>query len=323
VALEPVVANEIYSGLQKVCDEAGLDASRASFIKYTMNAVFRVGSHIVRLSTGEFAIDHASRGVSVAQMLEIAEAPTIRLARLRVPQPIQSEGWVATVWDYVHASEMDPLPIDLASPLQNMHSLKVMPGAFGQWDPIPRFRKRIDRAANLSNKRAQEFAEWAKAEVGISAQELIGWLREQCDRREEELRDIQWHLPSGVIHADAHTGNILLRGRPTRPCADESAILCDLDGVTCGPPEWDLTPTAHGAIRFGRSRRDYDAFADAYGFDITMWEGWPTLRATRELQLTTSVIGDLAGRSGIAMQLAHRLRSMLSKNDAELWTRFS
>jgi Ser/Thr protein kinase RdoA (MazF antagonist) len=155
----------------------------------------------------------------------------------------------------------------------------------------------------------------------MDAEDLLRILGKRCDDVEEQLADISWQLPAGVIHGDAHTGNVLLRDTPRRPRADPTALLCDLDGVCHGPREWDLVPTAHGATRFGRSAADYHAFTEAYGFDITTWSGWPVLRQVRELQLVTSTINTLAGRPDVARELAHRLRSLLNDDTNVIWTR--
>jgi len=100
-------------------------------------------------------------------------------------------------------------------------------------------------------------------------------------------------------------------------------VLCDLDSVGTGPREWDLTPPAHGATRMGRPRAAYTAFADAYGFDVTTWPGWPVLRAVRDLQMATSTFGAFHGRDDVAHQLAHRLRILLAGDDDAVWTRYT
>lgn len=147
---------------------------------------------------------------------------------------------------------------------------------------------------------------------------LHGW----CEDIHGQLPSIRWHLPAGALHGDAHTGNLLLRSAPARPAADPTALLCDLDGLSHGPREWDLVPTAHGTTRFGRSPTPYHALADDYGFDILSWSGWPLLVRLRELQLVTSVIDSIAGRPAVADQLALRLRSLLADDSTVVWTRY-
>jgi hypothetical protein len=100
-------------------------------------------------------------------------------------------------------------------------------------------------------------------------------------------------------------------------------VICDLDSVAYGPREWDLTPAAHGVVRFGRSPAAYQRLARAYEFDVTGWCGWETLRQARDLQLVTSVLPDLPGRPDVAAQLAHRLRSLLTGDHEAIWQRYS
>ncbi|MEU4398250.1 phosphotransferase [Micromonospora orduensis] len=163
---------------------------------------------------------------------------------------------------------------------------------------------------------------WSRTELGLHATDLLRDLDRRCCKAEEDLDRVAWRLPPGVIHGDAHTGNVLLpaagQGRP----APSGPLLCDLDGMCIGPREWDLVPTAHGATRFGRAPADYQGFAEAYQFDVTAWTGWPVLRRVRELQLVTSTIDRLAGRPDVARELAHRLRSLLTEDLGATWTRY-
>jgi Ser/Thr protein kinase RdoA (MazF antagonist) len=56
-----------------------------------------------------------------------------------------------------------------------------------------------------------------------------------------------------LIHGDAHRSNL----RATA----SGVLLSDFDVVAFGPREWDLTPTALAADRFGLPGDEYATFA--------------------------------------------------------------
>ncbi|NBE84456.1 phosphotransferase [Micromonospora rubida] len=320
--LSDAVASELRVHLGEVCAQIGVDPDGASLVKYTMNAVFVAPPFVIRLASGSQAATLARRVVSVAACLEQAGTPTVRLASGVASQPIFSGEWVATAWQYVPTVSDEPKPVDLAAPLRALHSLERLDVALPLWSPVEKFRRRLHAAAALPPEEAAELERWSRMELGIRAADLLRDLHLRCDKVEEDVDRVAWRLPSGVIHGDAHTGNILLPAPGDGAIARSEPLLCDLDGLCIGPQEWDLVPTAHGATRFGRSPADYQGFVDAYGFDITAWTGWSVLRRIRELQLVTSTIDALAGRPAVANELANRLRSLLADDVSATWTRY-
>ncbi|SCG38624.1 phosphotransferase [Micromonospora coxensis] len=321
-ALSDAVASELRGRLSDVCVQIDVDPESASLVKYTMNAVFVAPPVVIRLAAGPHAATLAHRVVSLATCLEEAGMPTVRLAT-RVPsQPIFSGDWVATAWQYVPTVGDEPKPTDLAAPLRELHSLDRLEVELPVWSPIEKFRRRLNAAAALPAEEAGELERWSRAELGTPSADLLRYLHRRCDEAEEDLDRVDWRLPPGIIHGDAHTGNVLLPASGGGRAARREPLLCDLDGMSVGPREWDLVPTAHGATRFGRSLNDYRDFVDAYGVDLMAWTGWTILRRVRELQLVTSTIDTLAGRPEVARELAHRLRSLFADDHEVTWRRY-
>lgn len=321
-ALSDAVAAELHGHLSDVCAQIGADPLGFRLVKYTMNAVFVAPPFVIRLAAGDHAAMLARRVVSVAACLEQVGMPTVRLATGVTAQPIFSGDWVATAWQYVPTAADEPKPVDLAAPLRALHSLDGLDVALPLWSPIEKFRRRLNAAAALPLQEADELERWSRTELGIPAADLLRDLHRRCDEAEGDLDRVAWRLPPGVIHGDAHTGNVLLPAPHDGAIACSEPLLCDLDGICIGPREWDLVPTAHGATRFGRSAADYQGFVDAYRVDITVWAGWSVLRSVRELQLVTSTIDALAGRPDVARELAHRLRSLFSNDLKATWHRY-
>jgi len=245
-ALTATLEQRLTRALEAVCGAVGIDPGRAELIKFTVNAVYKIDEYVVRLAQGSLAQDRAARVVAVARAFAACDAPTVTLADDITNQPVAAGDWVATVWRRVPAPGGTPSAHHLAGPLRALHSLDAPPVDLPAWSPIDKTRDRLALAISLPADDAAYTHSWAHTQLGYALDDLLARLYHVCDRLDEQLSQLQWHLPTGVVHGDAHTGNLLLpaTGRP---------VLCDLDSVAIGPCEWDLVPTAHGPARFGRS----------------------------------------------------------------------
>jgi aminoglycoside phosphotransferase (APT) family kinase protein len=128
----------------------------------------------------------------------------------------------------------------------------------------------------------------------------------------EAYQQLAFALPSGMIHGDAWTGNLLRNG--------SQVVLADWDAVSTGPREIDLIPTLQ-ARRFGLPDDEREAFITAYGHDIRTWPGYPVLRDIRELSTLTALLRNAHLDPAAHDQLQVRLRS-LHTGDAHPWTTF-
>lgn len=288
-------ARELDSVLALVCDRTNLNFSGARLIKYTNNAVWEIPGRspvVVRIGIGDLGVSRAARVVPLARWLATHGAPVPPL--LEVEQPIVVDGYAATIWKWLPGAGERFTGADLADALRRFHSLDAAANAeLPRWDPFAAARRRLEAAdpALLNEDRV--------------------WLDEQWRLAERSYREAE--VDVGVIHGDAHTGNLLRdhRGQP---------VLCDLDSAGIGPLAWDLVVCAVGAERFGRG----DSYADlarAYGRDVTTEPAWPVLRRIRELGLVTSVVPDLA-RPTVAAEHRRRLTSLRTGHPSGPWQRY-
>lgn len=216
-----------------------------------------------------------------------------------LPQPVHVGPDLITVWRQVTPGGPDPTSGDLAAVLRGIHALGCPPRDLPAWGVTEGIRRRLATAAGLDHDtHAYLVGEFAAVEDRLAS-----------------LADLPPLIPPGVIHGDAHLGNLI--ASPTGP------VLCDFDSTSVGPREWDLTPVAVGALRFGYCPDVHRSLADAYGADVTTWPGFPTLRRLRELQLVTSVLPVLDANPALLPQWQHRLNTFRDNDYHTLWTPYA
>ncbi|GLY64134.1 phosphotransferase family protein [Amycolatopsis taiwanensis] len=274
----------------------GLDHRGARLLRFTNNAVYALASAPVVLRiVGSYALRHrVAKVVAVARHFERHRVPAIRLLP-GVDQPIQVGEHVVTAWLRVEGEGRRPTAQDLGRLLRRVHALPA-PEGVGEWAPLADVRARVADAEEI-DPRDRRF------------------LLRRCAEVEAALGELTFPLRRTLVHGDAHPGNLIGSAR--------GPVLCDFDSACLGPPEWDLTPLAVGRDRFGDPAGRYRMLADTYGFDVTTWEGFPVLRAARELKLTTSVLPILRSHPQVRAELRRRLEDLRVGRMLVPWSRYS
>ncbi len=220
---------ELDDTLAAACRAVRIDPDRAELIAYSTNAVYRVTTPdhradiIVRLNPHVDAIERTTALVDTARWLETQGAPiTPLLHDVRQPVVIANR-WAATFW-VAFPQPPDLTPRDLGAAIRSFHELAPRADGEREWNKFAVARARLEHADDLGG-------------------ESRAWLLDAWATVERDYRAVEGDLPHGLIHGDAYLRN-LVRG-PEQP------ILCDLDGVARGPIDWDLTPIAVSALRFG------------------------------------------------------------------------
>lgn len=268
--------------LAEVCAQAGLDPRGARLLRFVNNAVFRLREHdvVVRIVLAPSLSHRARRVVLAARWLADNDVPAVRLLP-DVPQPVVAGGYVATLWQAV-PEVAEPTAEHLGSLLRDLHAVPGAPD-LPEWDPVSDVRRKVADAEELS------------------ADDRT-FLLHRCESLRNRLSEHRMRLSRAAVHGDAHLGNVILGPR--------GPVLCDLDSMCAGPPEWDMIPLAVGRLRMGHPPERYRRFAASYGADVTARPEFPLLRALRELKITASALPVLRSNPRIREQLRHRLRSM-------------
>jgi hypothetical protein len=284
------------SALAEAAASLGLDHRGARLLRFTNNAVYALESApVVFRIVGSRALRYrGAKVVAVARHFERHGIPAIRLLP-GVDQPILVGEHVVTAWVWVAQTGRRPTAEDLGRLLRRVHALPA-PEGIGHWDPLADVRARVADAEEIE-PRDRKF------------------LLRRCADVEAALSELEFPLRRGLIHGDAHPGNLI--GGPGGP------VLCDFDSACVGPPEWDLTPLAVGRERFGDPAGRYRMLADTYGFDVAAWDGFGVLRAARELKLTTSVLPILRSHPQVRDELRRRLDDLRVGRMLVPWSRYS
>lgn len=282
--------------LAEVCAAAGLDSRGARLVRFVNNGVFWLREHpvIVRIVLAPSFSYRAVNVVEAGRWLAEHGVPAVRLLP-GVQQPVRAGGHLATLWEAVDESGSAPDGRDLAGLLRQVHSLPIPP-TLPCWQPMEDVRRRLSDAEQLDPDDRY-------------------FLEQRCDDVEGRLAELSFPLPRSVVHGDAHLGNLI--------ASPSGVLLCDLDSLCVGPPEWDLTPMAVGRLRMGHPPERYEQLAASYGFDVTEWSGFQVLRDLRELKITISVLPILRSNPRVRDELRRRLRSMRAGDATARWAPYS
>ncbi|MFG3037250.1 phosphotransferase family protein [Streptomyces sp. NPDC048330] len=253
---------EMYQVLERACVKAGLDSRDARLLRGHTNAVLllekeQVVAKIARKGTD---VESVVRTVSFVRWLIEADFPTGPLHPC--DQPLIIDGHAVTFWTYLPQPESPVAAWQLAGPLRALHTLPVPPIVLAEHDNIGAIRRSLTAITCLP-----------AADVR--------YMEDEVDRLEEELETVPFTLAPGLMQGDPQHRNALHTAHGT-------VVLCDWDTIAQGQPEWDLTTVEVHCRRFGYGQAHYQAFVDAYGWDIRKNAGYSVLRDIRELRMVAT-----------------------------------
>ncbi|MET9243875.1 aminoglycoside phosphotransferase family protein [Nonomuraea sp. NPDC003709] len=289
-----------HKALVAACAHVGLDSEDALPLRVGENKLFRLASApvVVRIARSVDLLADVHKEVAIAQWLEAVSFPGVRLFP-DCPQAIICEGRVVTFWLHVDSGGPSPDFGDLTVVLRELHGLsKPVNLVLPLFDPLGRVEDRLDCAQSVSDRD-------------------IEFLRQRIKELYAEYNALEFALPAGHIHGDAHRGNLMRR-------TDGSVILIDFERFAFGPREWDLS-TAVG-IPFQGFRwiedEEYAQAVEAYGFDIAGWPGLHTMRRIREVAMTTWLMQNVDHSPDIRAEFDRRMASLRHDDLPRVWRPF-
>lgn len=283
--------------LAAACEAAGLDHANATLIRLGENALYRLKTAPFMVRVGR-SLPAAQKEVAVARWLESQSFPAARVAD--VPQPVVYDDTPVTFWQYIEQSAAPVTSRDLGVTLRRLHALPAPPVdlVLPQFEPMPKVADRLTQFGHALAADDREFLWARKLEL------------------EERMKTLRWQLGYGPIHGDAHEAN-LMRDRTG------SVQLIDFEDFCYGPREWDVcVETVRFAAFEWLTKQEYKEYVEAYGFDPLEWDGFQTVRAVRELNMTTWLI-QLAGHSvKIDDEITKRVADLRDGDSPRRWQAF-
>ncbi|GIJ19809.1 phosphotransferase [Micromonospora lutea] len=282
--------------MRQIAAHLAVPAGDARLLQLTNNAVFALpeAQLVIRIARTHRLHDRVAKVIELARWFALINAPTIRLAPA-ASEPLVVGDLLASVWTYIPPTPPAPTVNELGQVLREFHAHGTPPLPLAPWDPVGDARRRIADAEGLAENDRDYLLDW-------------------CNRLEPRVSDLRQRAAGGLVHGDAHVGNLL---------RDPSGlvVLCDFDATCVGPWQVDLAAVAVGEARFGGSGL-HAALAAAYGHDVTTDPDWPLLREARELKMIAAAAPLLASSEAVAAEFATRLRSIKSDEPDAQWTPF-
>lgn len=283
--------------LREACTTVRLPCDDAVLLRIGENALYHlVGAGVVvRIGRSLHYLLDVRKELAVAAWLHNEAFPGTQ-ALDDFSQPIVVGDRPVTFWRYIKSGAVAPTFGDLGLLLRRLHELRApdlteLPNA----NPFVRVQKRL-----------------AMAPISVPP-ETKSFLHDRHVDLARKYKKLRFVLPSGPIHGDAHTGNLLAG-------TDGVVRLIDYEAFSTGPREWDLVATANAHSNFTRvDDDDYRDFCDAYGFDVTTWPGFPVLRAVRELTMTTWLMQNIDTSSDVADEFSMRVADLHDEAAPRRW----
>ena len=282
--------------LREACARAGMASDDAELLRLGENAIYRLVSApvVVRIARSADRLRRVKKELCVARWLAVANVPAVHVYEY-IAQPLLVDGHPVSFWHAVTGGEPTPTHVDLARLLARFHALGDCPCELPGFDPLATTRSRLAVADGIA-ERDHDF------------------LRARCNELAEQLHDLDFALPQGPIHGDAHTRNLLT----DHGCV----VLIDFEASAIGPREWDLLPTEIAQDRYGLPGEKYREFAGTYGFDVRTWPGYPVLREIRELTMTTWIMQNIRESPATAAEFDLRVTSLRERDFERAWNFF-
>ena len=273
-----------------VVEAAGYPA--AELLSFGENAVFAAGRLVIKVGRTDL-LDRARREVRTADWLAKHDVPAVRSAESEVGL---IGGHPVTYWQRLPESLRPAEPADVAPLLRLVHALPEPD--FGL--PPRNLLGGVERWLRL----ADDAIDPADA----------AFLRARRDDFAAASAELVPHLDRGPIHGDALPRNVHI--------GPDGPVLVDLETFSSDLREHDLVVQTLSRDRYGVDPAAYDAFTDAYGWDVATWPGSTVLIAARETAGCAWVAQHAPANPAARTEFRRRVNSLRAEDPTVRWYSF-
>lgn len=268
-------------------------AQGARLLALGENAVFAAGDLVVKVGRDAELLDRARRELRIAGWLAEAGVPAVRAAE---PGARLVAGHPVTVWHRLPPAVRPAEARDLAEVLRLVHAL-----------PSPSFelppRELLDGVER-----------WLRLAGDAIDPADADYLRLRRDGFAAAAASLTPHLPPGPIHGDALPRNVHI--------GPDGPVLVDLETFSFDLREHDLVVMALSRDRYGMPAEAYDAFTEAYGWDVRTWPGCSVLRGARETASCAWVAQHAPADPKALAEFRRRVASLREGDETVRWYSF-
>lgn len=284
--------------LRSACQERGLDPTGVKLLRFGENAIYGLDREPVVVRIGR-SMNAADKETRVAKWLELNHFPAARLAP-GLGEVVIVDGLPVTFWERIPEDPTPVTPAEFGKVLHDLHALPVPDWlSLPDFEPMPKTQGRL-RAIPPGYLTASDLDFLLRRYKEISA----------------KYSQLDFALPPGPIHGDAHPGNVMR-------ALDGTLRLIDFEDFAYGPREWDASVMSVRHQAFGwTSDEEYHAYVEAYGFDPITWPGFPVIRAARELNMTTWLAQTIHESEEIASEVRKRIADLRDDQAPRHWRVF-
>jgi hypothetical protein len=283
--------------LRSACERVGLSVTGARLLHRRANAVYHLPAEgvIVRLRATRGSSEWERRLASATRITQWLSTQAFPTVTPRFVDPVSVDGWTATFWNYVRFARKPSVagPAELARLLRRLHEMPKAPIELVKTNPLGSLLQDLGEAAHRLSDEQRD------------------WLNVHARRVAAAYPETSIPLGVGIIHGDAHGGNLFP--------AEEGYLFGDWDSVSVGPRAQDLVPTLDGLRHFGSPPSHWNEFCDAYDVDPEIMDdpGMRLLLRARELRSLAAYIRS-ADRDDIKAELNKRLRTLMF-DEPSIW----
>ena len=281
--------------MEAACESARMNPAGASLLRFGENAIYGLATLPVVVRVGRL-LAAAEKESQVARWLQGHKFPAARLA-LDFDEPMVIDGLPVTFWQKIDEIFEPITPSEFGTILHDLHRLPP-PTDFElpKFSPMPKVENRLREIPD-----------------GYLTQYDIKFLHEKFEELAAKYEELTFILPRGPVHGDAHVGN-LMRDQ------NGQIKLIDFEDFAFGPREWDAAVLSVRHQAFGWvTEDDYQRYVTAYGFDPIAWDGFPVIRAIRELNMTTWLAQTIGESSGVVTEVRKRISDLRDDQAPRNW----